>query len=264
MPNNIEVLAPASSVTFRYKHAATRCSLQYGKQCISLNVRQNTNPKSCRIGTLVQRNVGTTSVYNSVPFTVCVVSNAVPNRDNLMGVSLRNLLMKSALIDYCRSCTNSSVSLRRSTIARRRLRSAGGLSLLRSCYSSSQRKSARPKIDNAKLESQLVGIEDERCRRLRQIPGFGPLISTAMVAAIGNGAAFRRGRDLAAWVGVVPRQYSTGGKQKLFGMSKRGNIYLRRLLVHGARAVLFRIKYDTGGLGQWVHRLLTMSIGCRI
>jgi hypothetical protein len=55
--------------------------------------------------------------------------------------------------------------------------------------------------------------------------------------------------------GVVPRQYSTGGKQKLFGMSKRGNIYLRRMLIHGARAVLFRIKYDTVGLGQWVHRL---------
>lgn len=63
------------------------------------------------------------------------------------------------------------------------------------------------------------------------------------------------GRDFAAWVGVVPRQYSTGGKQKLFGISKRGNIYLRRMLIHGARAVLFRVKYDTGGFGQWVHRL---------
>ena len=104
-------------------------------------------------------------------------------------------------------------------------------------------------------EIERVGNEDERCRRLRQIPGFGPLVSTATVAAIGNGAAFRRGRDFAAWLGVVPRQYSTGGKQKLFGISKRGNIYLRRMLIHGARAVLFRIKYDTAGLGHWVHRL---------
>lgn len=85
--------------------------------------------------------------------------------------------------------------------------------------------------------------------------GFGPLVSSATVAAIGNGAAFRRGRDFAAWVGVVPRQYSTGGKQKLFGISKRGNVYLRRMLIHGARAVLLRVKYDTGGFGQWVHRL---------
>ena len=104
-------------------------------------------------------------------------------------------------------------------------------------------------------EIERISNEDARCRRLRQIPGFGPLVSTATVAAIGNGAAFRRGRDFAAWLGVVPRQYSTGGKQKLFGISKRGNIYLRRMLIHGARAVLFRVKYDTGGFGQWVHRL---------
>ena len=84
---------------------------------------------------------------------------------------------------------------------------------------------------------------------------LGPLVSTATVAAIGNGSAFRRGRDFAAWVGAVPRQYSTGGKQKLHGISKRGNIYLRRMLIHGARAVLFRVKYDTEGFGQWVHRL---------
>jgi len=104
-------------------------------------------------------------------------------------------------------------------------------------------------------EIERISNEDAHCRRLRQIPGFGPLVSTATVAAIGNGAAFRRGRDFAAWVGVVPRQYSTGGKQKLFGISKRGNVYLRRMLIHGARAVLLRIKYDTGGFGQWVHRL---------
>ena len=110
-------------------------------------------------------------------------------------------------------------------------------------------------IETITDEMERISNEDERCRRLRQIPGFGPLVSTATVAAIGNGAAFRRGRDFAAWVGVVPRRYSTGGKPKLFGMRKRGNIYLRRMLIHGARAVLFRIQYDTGGLGPWVHRL---------
>ena len=104
-------------------------------------------------------------------------------------------------------------------------------------------------------EIERISDEDVRCRQLRQIPGFGPLVSTATVAAIGNGAAFRRGRDFAAWVGVVPRQYSTGGKARLYGISRRGNIYLRRMLIHGARAVLFRIKHDTGGFGQWVHRL---------
>jgi transposase len=104
-------------------------------------------------------------------------------------------------------------------------------------------------------EIERISQENALCQRLRQIPGFGPLVSTATVAAIGNGAGFRRGRDFAAWVGVVPRQYSTGGKPKLFGISKRGNVHLRRMLIHGARAVLLRVKYDSGGLGQWVHLL---------
>jgi transposase len=116
-------------------------------------------------------------------------------------------------------------------------------------------KQAEIDIQTITDEIERISQEDVRCQRLRQIPGFGPLVSTATVAAIGNGAAFRRGRDFAAWVGVVPRQYSTGGKQKLFGISKRGNVYLRRMLIHGARAVLFRVKYDSGGFGQWVHRL---------
>jgi transposase len=97
-------------------------------------------------------------------------------------------------------------------------------------------------------EIERISKEDARCQQLRQIPGFGPLVSTATVAAIGNGAAFRRGRDFAAWLGVVPRQYSTGGTQKLFAISKRGNVYLRRMLIHGARAVLLRVKYDTGDI----------------
>jgi transposase len=116
-------------------------------------------------------------------------------------------------------------------------------------------KQTETEIEAITDEIERISNEDARCRQLRQIPGFGPLVSTATVAAIGNGSAFRRGRDFAAWVGVVPRQYSTGGKQKLYGISKRGNIYLRRMLIHGARAVLFRVKYDTGGFGQWVHRL---------
>jgi len=116
-------------------------------------------------------------------------------------------------------------------------------------------KQTETEIEAITDEIERISNEDARCRQLRQIPGFGPLVSTATVAAIGNGSAFRRGRDFAAWVGVVPRQYSTGGKQKLYGISKRGNIYLRRMLIHGARSVLFRVKYDTGGFGQWVHRL---------
>jgi len=102
---------------------------------------------------------------------------------------------------------------------------------------------------------ERISSEDVACRRLRHIPGVGPLVATATVAAIGNGAAFGKARDFSAWLGLVPRQHSTGGKTKLYGISKRGNKYLRRLFVHGARAVLLRIKKDTGQFGQWVHRL---------
>src|SRR6201982_1954357 len=127
--------------------------------------------------------------------------------------------------------------------------------LLDRLWQGGEQTEADNKTITDEIESISITNEDASCQRLRQIPGFGPLVSTATVAAIGNGAAFRRGRDFAAWVGVVPRQYSTGGKQKLFGISKRGNLYLRRMLIHGARAVLFRVKYDTAGFGQCVHRL---------
>src|SRR5271165_1242425 len=110
-------------------------------------------------------------------------------------------------------------------------------------------------IDRIGAAIEDVAESDVACQRLRKIPGVGPLVSTATVAAIGNGAAFRRGRDFAAWLGLVPKQHSTGGKATLLGITKRGNKYLRKLFVHGARAVLLRVKYDTGGFGQWVHRL---------
>jgi transposase len=79
--------------------------------------------------------------------------------------------------------------------------------------------------------------DDAAARRLISIPGIGVLGATGLIAAIGDGSGFRRGRDLGAWLGVVPRQHSTGGKTKLLGISKRGNKYLRMLFIHGARAV---------------------------
>jgi transposase len=79
---------------------------------------------------------------------------------------------------------------------------------------------------------------DERSRKLEQVPGIGPITASALVATSGDAKAFQHGRQLAAWIGLVPRQYSTGGKVRLHGISKRGDIYLRTLLIHGARSVL--------------------------
>ncbi len=100
-----------------------------------------------------------------------------------------------------------------------------------------------------------IAQESEVCRRLDAIPGVGPLRATALIAAVGNGAAFRKGREFAAWVGLVPREHSTGGKQKLLGISKRGNCYLRRLFVQGARAVLQFREKQSSGLSAWLAQL---------
>ena len=102
---------------------------------------------------------------------------------------------------------------------------------------------------------ERITASDASCQRLREIPGIGPLIATAIVASIGNGAAFGNGREFAAWLGLVPRQYSTGGRTQLFSISKRGNAYLRRMFIHGARAVLWRVKYDLGALREWANQL---------
>jgi transposase len=104
-------------------------------------------------------------------------------------------------------------------------------------------------------EVERIASSDAACQRLRQIPGIGPLVATAIVAAIGNGAAFRKGREFAAWMGLVPKQYSTGGKAKLAGISKRGNRYLRKILIHGARAVVLRSKRDRIAMGAWMTAL---------
>ena len=92
----------------------------------------------------------------------------------------------------------------------------------------------------ADLTAMLVreSKENPLCERLMSIPGIGPIVSTALVASVGNGWAFSSARQMSAWIGVVPRQVSTGGRTRLLGISKRGDRYLRALLIHGARAVL--------------------------
>ena len=98
--------------------------------------------------------------------------------------------------------------------------------------------------------------ENEEARRLTTIPGVGAIVASALVAAIGHGESFDRGRDLAAWLGLVPRQLTTGGKPKLLGISKRGNKYLRKQLIHGARAALPHVAERDTPLGRWAKALM--------
>jgi len=107
--------------------------------------------------------------------------------------------------------------------------------------------------------TQMLNVhsqQHEACQRLQDIPGFGPIVASAFYSAIGNGSGYRRGRDASASLGLVPRQHSSGGKDTLLGISKRGDRYLRSLLVHGARAVVSRAANKEDRLSRWINRLV--------
>ncbi len=94
--------------------------------------------------------------------------------------------------------------------------------------------------------------ENAASKKLAQIPGIGPITASALVASVGNATNFENSRQLAAWLGLVPRQHSSGGKQNLLGISKRGDSYLRTLLIHGARAVLRVAERKAEHAGSWL------------
>lgn len=104
-------------------------------------------------------------------------------------------------------------------------------------------------------EIEAIAATNDTARRLKTIPGIGPIAATALLAAIGSADQFRKARDVAAWLGLVPREHSTGGKTTLLGISKRGNGYLRRILVHGARSCLLHIDRSRDRLGSWLNGL---------
>ncbi|WP_233810177.1 IS110 family transposase [Paraburkholderia sp. HP33-1] len=94
------------------------------------------------------------------------------------------------------------------------------------------------------------------CRKIAEIPGIGPITATAIVAAVGDATQFRNGRHLSAWLGLVPRQYSSGGKPRLHGISRRGDTYLQTLLIHGARTVLRYAPKKTDPQSIWLQALM--------
>lgn len=110
-------------------------------------------------------------------------------------------------------------------------------------------------VSELEREIQLWHRENAASRKLVRIPGVGPITASAMAASIGDARNFKNGRQLAAWLGIVPKQHSTGGKSTLLGISKRGDTYLRTLLIHGARAVV-RIAEAKPGADSWLKQLL--------
>ena len=109
------------------------------------------------------------------------------------------------------------------------------------------------RIETITAEIEKIAAEEASCQRLMSVPGVGPIISTAMVAAVGDGEAFERGRDFGAWLGLVPRQYSTGGKPILGRISKQGNRYLRTLFIQAANVILMRPhNWTKFSFGPWL------------
>ena len=110
----------------------------------------------------------------------------------------------------------------------------------------------------ASYDEQLtaIGQAHPECQRLQTIPGIGPVTATALIAAIGDATQFKNGRQLAAWLGLVPREHSTGGKPRLLGISKRGDVYLRTLLVHGARTILRWVDTKSDDRSRWLRALI--------
>ena len=104
-------------------------------------------------------------------------------------------------------------------------------------------------------ELELLSRQDDACQRLQTIPGFGPIVSSAFRSAIGDGRIYAHGRDVSSSLGLVPRQHSSGGKDVLLGISKRGDKYLRTQLVHGARAVVLQAARKNDSLSRWIIRI---------
>jgi transposase len=111
------------------------------------------------------------------------------------------------------------------------------------------------RIDEMDKTIKSLADSNADAKRLQQIPGIGPITATALVCAIGDGKQFKRGRDLAAWLGLTPRQHSSGGKDRLLGISKHGDAYLRTLLIHGARAVLKVAGQKDDPRSRWLQNL---------
>ena len=107
-------------------------------------------------------------------------------------------------------------------------------------------------VDELEAKIQAWHRGNDLSRKLAQVPGIGPITASALVASIGDAKNFESGRQVAAWLGLVPRQHSSGGKSNLLGMSKRGDTYLRTLLIHGARSVIYRVTQKADACSSWI------------
>jgi transposase len=112
------------------------------------------------------------------------------------------------------------------------------------------------RIEELERQIERWARDNDPVKRLMAVPGVGIMIATALVATVGDARQFRNSRDLAVWLGLTPRQHSTGGKARLLGISKRGDVYLRTLMIHGARSVLAHVARTPGGEQTWHYQVM--------
>ena len=121
---------------------------------------------------------------------------------------------------------------------------------------SDELRSLEERIKPYERAIEQASIDSWTCRRLRSIPGIGPIGATAVAATMGDPKAFKNGRHFAAFLGLVPRQHSSGGKSQLGRISRRGDVYVRRVLIQGAHSILRRIDKREGSRNDWLRRLV--------
>lgn len=129
-----------------------------------------------------------------------------------------------------------------------------GRETFQSLYEEIDEKDKRIAAVTKKIE--VIFKNSPICQRIEKIEGVGVLTATAIVAAVGDPKVFQNGRQMAAWLGLVPKQHSSGGKQKLLGISKRGDKYIRKCLIHGARTVVYRAEKKTDARSLWINNLV--------
>jgi transposase len=119
-------------------------------------------------------------------------------------------------------------------------------------------------IERQELALKALLINDDNYQRIRQVPGIGPIVGSALISAVGDARQFKNGRKMSVWIGLTPLQYSSGENSRMGGMSKRGNRTLRKLLIDGARSVITAVENKTDPLSIWIQTLLTRRPGAKV
>lgn len=180
-------------------------------------------------------------------------------RERLMGVrtGLINEI-RGLLAEYGIVLPKGAQAFRKAVMGKLETEQAKLTSLSQEMFQRLFEELVKVEAEVAYYDEKLLSLAEAHpeCQRLLTIPGIGPITATALIAAVGDVNVFKNGRHFSAWLGLVPKQHSTGGQTRLLGISKRGDSYLRKLLIHGARATLRWARLKTDSRSQWMRGLL--------